>query len=346
MSRRARALRAVTITVIVLVGAAACGTGGGYPDTPLPSSAGTGAATASTAATPSTPVPTPSSAPTPPPTSVPTSVPGACGNATQSYDPLPALPRPSGVTGTVKAIRDRGYLVAGVSADSLLLGSRNPLTGRIEGFDIDLVHEVAAAILGDPSKVQLVVIQSADRIPVLQRGAVDVVVRNMTMTCDRWAQVAFSAEYYRSGLKILVRRGSTAASLDALSGQRVCAPDATSTLEKVRATRGVIAVGAATHTGCLVRFQRGEVDAIAGDDTVLAGLAAQDPYAVVPAMTPLTDEPYGIAVAKDRTDLVRFLNTLLAQLKADGRWKAMYDRWFAARLGAAPAPPAPVYGRQ
>lgn len=333
MSRRARALRAVAMAVAVLVGAAACGSGGGYADTPLPSSAGT-----TTAAAPGAPVPTP--------TPAPTSVPAACGNATQSYDPVPALPRPTDVTGTMKAIRDRGYLVAGVSADSLLLGSRNPLTGRIEGFDIDLVHEIAAAILGDPSKVQLVVIQSADRIPVLQKGAVDVVVRNMTMTCDRWTQVAFSAEYYRSGLKILVRRGSTVASLDGLSGQRVCAPDATSTLDKVRATRGVVAVGAATHTGCLVRFQRGEVDAIAGDDTVLAGLAAQDPYAVVPAMTPLTDEPYGIAVAKDRTDLVRFLNTLLAQLKADGRWKAMYERWFAARLGPAPAPPAPVYGRQ
>ena len=42
--------------------------------------------------------------------------------------------------------------------------------------------------------------------------------------------------------------------------------------------------GAATHTGCLVLFQNGEVDAIAGDDTVLAGLVAQDPYAVVPQM--------------------------------------------------------------
>ena len=46
-------------------------------------------------------------------------------------------------------IKKRGRLVAGVSADTYLLGSRNPLTGQIEGFDIDLVKAVAKAIFGD-----------------------------------------------------------------------------------------------------------------------------------------------------------------------------------------------------
>ena len=49
----------------------------------------------------------------------------------------------------------RGRLVVGVSADSLLLGSRNPVSGQIEGFDIDMAHLVAKAIFGDPSKVEL-----------------------------------------------------------------------------------------------------------------------------------------------------------------------------------------------
>ena len=53
---------------------------------------------------------------------------------------------------------------------------------------------------------------------------------------------------------------------------------------------------ATTHTGCLIKFQNDEVDAITGDDTVLAGLAAQDPYAVVPEQIPLNPEPYGVGV--------------------------------------------------
>ncbi len=317
-SLRARPALVLCLTLALTV--AACG-GGDYAPTPVPSA---------TTTTPSgsTPAPAP-----------------ACPNPTQSYAALPALPRDLAGT-SMGAIKSRGYLVAGVSADSLLLGSRNPLTGQIEGFDIDLVKAVATAIFGSPDAVQLVVITSSERIPALTSKRVDLVARNMTMTCDRWNQIAFSAEYYHSGLKILVRRGSTARSLADLAGQKVCAPNGTSTMDAVRATAGVEAVGATTHTGCLVLFQQGAVAAIAGDDTVLAGLAAQDPYAVVPAIPPLTAEPYGLGVNAEHQDFVAYLNRVLDDLKSDGRWTSFYDRWLAASLGPAPAPPVSVYGRR
>jgi len=318
--RHRRATLTAAVTGALALALSACGSGG-YPETPLPT----------TAATPSSSATTAAAAP-------------ACDNATQTYDAL------AGLTGdqadaAVKAIRDRGYLVAGVSADSLLLGSRNPVTGQIEGFDIDVVKAVAQAILGDAGKVQLRVIQAANRIPALQKSEVDIVVRNMTMTCARWNDIAFSAEYYRSGLKILVPRDSTVTTLEGLAGKKVCAPTGTSTIDKVKATAGVIAVGSATHTGCLVLFQAGQVDAIAGDDTVLAGLVAQDPYAKVPQIAPLTAEPYGIGVNKDKVDLVRYVNKVVETMKSDGRWQRSYDTWFAPALGPAPQPPTPSYGR-
>ncbi|MEO7235714.1 MAG: glutamate ABC transporter substrate-binding protein [Lapillicoccus sp.] len=301
---------------------AACGSSG-YPPTVAPTATSSTSAAAGSGAT---------------------ATPAACTNATQSYDPLPA-PTGGAADAALAAIRKTGYLRAGVSADSLLLGSRNPLTGQIEGFDIDVVHAIAKAIFGDENKVQLVVIQSGDRIPYLKDDKVDVVVRNMTMNCARWNDIAFSAEYFQSGLKILVRKGSDVTSLAGLAGKKVCAPNSTSTMDVVQATAGVQAVGAATHTGCLVLFQQGKVDAIAGDDTVLAGLAAQDPYASVPKIAALTSEPYGVGVNKDRVDLVRYVNTVLDAWKTDGRWTTSYDKWFAGPLGAAPQPPPSVYGR-
>jgi polar amino acid transport system substrate-binding protein len=313
----------VVLGLIAVVLLSACGTGTYTPTTvPTP--------TATTAAPGSTATPTPVS----------------CDNPTQSYDP-------AGLTGAaadnaVKAIKDRGYLIAGVSADSWLLGSRNPLTNQIEGFDIDMVNALAKAIFGDsdPKHVNLVVITAADRIKALQDNRVDVVVRNMTMTCDRWTQIAFSAEYYRSGLKILVDKDSPVTTLEGLAGKKVCAPNGTSTMEKVKATQGLIAVGADTHTGCLVMFQEGEIDAIAGDDTVLAGLVAQDPYAKVPEMPRLTDEPYGIGVNKDKIDLVRYINRVLETVKAPGgAWQASYDKWFLPRLKVEATPPQSQYGR-
>ena len=53
---------------------------------------------------------------------------------------------------TMRKIQDRGRLIAGVSADTYLLGSRNPLNGKIEGFDIDMVKAVAKAIFGDENR--------------------------------------------------------------------------------------------------------------------------------------------------------------------------------------------------
>ena len=67
---------------------------------------------------------------------------------------------------------------------------------------------------------------------------------------------------------MLVQRGSKATSLDDLGGQRVCAPAGSTSLDKLKTFPEVTVVTAATHTGCLVKFQQGQADAITGDDTV------------------------------------------------------------------------------
>ena len=78
---------------------------------------------------------------------------------------------------------------------------------------------------------------------------------------------------------------------------------------------------------------------------MLAGLAAQDPYAVVPPQKAFTAEPYGLGFNADQVDLVRFVNAELAEMRRDGEWTRLYDRWLADALGPAPAPPKAVYGR-
>jgi polar amino acid transport system substrate-binding protein len=243
-------------------------------------------------------------------------------------------------------IQKRGRLVAGVSADTYLLGSRNPFTGEIEGFDIDMVKAVAEAIFGDRDRYQLKVITAAQRIPALEKGDVDIVARNMTINCDRWKQIAFSTEYYRSGQKILVRKGSKANSINDLDGQKVCAPRGTSSMDNlIKKAPKAIPVAADNHTGCLALFQQGQVAAITGDDTVLAGLAAQDPYAVVPDQKAFTEEPYGLGFNEQDVDFVRFVNARLDEMRADGEWTRIYNRWLRDALGPAPDPPRAVYGR-
>lgn len=287
-----------------------------------------------------TEVPTPEDTPEPT-AAAPPSAP-ECDNATQSYDPITTIPSGS----TMADIQDRGRLIVGVSADSYLLGSRNPQTGEIEGFDIDMAKAVAKAILGDAGKIELKVITAGDRIPVLEDREVDIVARNMTMTCARWEQIGFSQVYYQSGQKILVRQGSEITGLDTLAGHKVCAPNGTSSMDNlIRLAPEAEPVGAVNHTGCLVLFQRGDVDAITGDNTVLAGLAAQDPYAVVLDEEPFSDEPYGIGVNQEDKDLAAFINGVLEQMRDDGSWTKSYNRWLAPHLGEGTGQPVAVHGR-
>ena len=283
--------------------------------------------------------------------SKPPATPVTCDNATQSYDPLPSIPASASITdAAMNRIIAKGYVTVGVSADTYLFAARNPQNGRIEGFDIDIAKAVAKSIFGDPNKVQLRVITAADRIPLLENRSVDMVVRNMSMTCDRWNDIAFSAEYYRSGQTVLVAKPAGATKVDTtlqeLKGKKVCAPSGTSSLDKLRSVKGPIPVTAPNHTGCLVLFQQGDADAITGDDTVLAGLAAQDPYTIVSSAPLITQEPYGIGLNKDDRYFAEYVNAVLAQVKADGDWKAIYNRWLVKPLGPAPTPPKPVYGRR
>ncbi len=272
-----------------------------------------------------------------------------CTNATQSYDPLPSLPSRGEITdASMRKIISKGYVTVGVSADTYLFGARDPFSGGIQGFDIDMARAVAKAIFGDPGKLQLRVITAGDRIPLLQDREVDMVARNMTMTCARWKDIGFSAEYYRSGQKVLVSKalpGAADLALTDLEGRRVCAPAGTTSLTKLQQVKGPVVVTAGTHTGCLVLLQQGKADAITGDDTVLAGLAAQDPNTVITSAKPITVEPYGLGLNRSDVYLARYVNRVIADLEADGEWKAIYNRWLAEPLGPAPAPPTPVYGR-
>ncbi|WP_454299370.1 glutamate ABC transporter substrate-binding protein [Salana multivorans] len=265
-----------------------------------------------------------------------------CEDATESYDPAGSSADLASLPG-VQEIRDRGSIVAGVSADTHLLGGRNPFTGDLEGFDIDVVRDLSTAIFGTPDRVTYRVITSGDRVPVLESGEVDVVVRAFTMTCARWEQIAFSASYFEAGQKLLVADTSEVTRLEDLDGERVCAPAGTTTLDRV-AEYDVEVVPVATHSACLALFQQGQVDAITGDDTILAGFAAQDPHAKVVG-DPISSEPYGVGVSAGDVDLARFVNAVLAERVADGRWQASYDQWLAPALGTDISPPVPDYGR-
>jgi polar amino acid transport system substrate-binding protein len=277
-------------------------------------------------------------------------------DATRSYEPQGPLPS-LGTLPDIAEIIERGQLIVGVSGDTLLFGARNPLSGQIEGFDIDMLKEVAKAIFGPDGENSITykVITYADRLPKLEagplNGGVDIVAHTMTINCNRWLRIAFSSSYFDAGQRVLVKKGSDLASIDDLNAEKakVCAPEGSTNIDYVRNTpslSGLVVVGKPDITDCLVAMQQGEADAATGDDTVLAGLAAQDPNTEVVG-DKFTQEPYGLGMAKDKVDLVRFVNGVIEEMRTDGRWAAIYQTWLVGVLSDDVIDPPPaVYGRE
>jgi polar amino acid transport system substrate-binding protein len=243
----------------------------------------------------------------------------------------------------MRQVHDRGRLIVGVADDTLLFGYLNPFTNQIEGFDIDVAREVARAIFGDPNRIELRVIAYDQRLPLLENGTVDMVADTMTINCARWQRIAFSSIYYQAGQKLLVRKDSTARGIEDMHGKKVCAAAGSTSIDNVKtAASHPVPVSVSDWTDCLVLFQQGKVDGISTDDTILAGLAAQDPYAKVvgPAFT---SEPYGLGINRAHVDFVRFVNGVLDGMRSDGTWTALYNKWVGKLFGPAPPPPAPTY---
>jgi polar amino acid transport system substrate-binding protein len=261
-----------------------------------------------------------------------------------SLRPPDVLPQPGQMPpgSTMDKIRQRGRLIAGVDQNNYLFGFRNPISGRLEGFDIDLVRAVATAIFGDPERVQYVVVTQAQRLTAVN-GQVDLVANSMTITCGRRELVEFSTNYLDSGQRVLVPETSAVKSMDDLGGKRVCAAANTTSIQTIiDAPSKPVAVSAVDWTDCLVLLQQGQVDAVSTTDNVLAGLAAQDPTTKIVGPR-ISDEPHGLAFARDATDLVRFVNGVFDRLRADGGWMAIYNRWLRDTLGPVAAPPPARY---
>jgi polar amino acid transport system substrate-binding protein len=265
-----------------------------------------------------------------------------CSDRTASLRPRGPLPAPGAMPAGsyMAAIERRGMLIAGVDQNTLLFSYRNP-TGQLEGFEIDVLREIARALFGSPKKIEFTALTTTQRVPAAKAGTVDVVADAVTITCYRRTQVDFSSVYYHAIQRVLVPKTSTARSIADLAHKRVCATTGSTTIKTLaKLPYHLIPYPVAQRTDCLVALQEGLVDAVSSDDSILLGLKTQDPYTKIIG-PPIANEPYGIAINKQHPEFVRFVNAVLARMRRDGRWAAIYQRWLGRNH--TPAPPRARY---
>ena len=244
----------------------------------------------------------------------------------------------------METIVKTGYLEAGVSGDTFGFGYVDPALLSLQGFDVEVLRQIATAIFGraDSTVLHLIPITIPQVASAINSGEVDIVAHTMTITCKRETQLklGFSSEYLLAHQRLLVKKGSGITSLAQLAGKKVCAAAGTTSISNIeQKAPKAIPVPVASETDCLVQFQTGQVDAVSSDDTILDGMAKQDPYSQVvgPDLEP---EPYGLAVSLAHPEFTRFVNGVLARLLSDGTDGAL-AKLYSGALGV-PATEAPL----
>ncbi|MEN9223882.1 MAG: amino acid ABC transporter substrate-binding protein [Thermostichus sp. HHBFW_bins_43] len=209
-----------------------------------------------------------------------------------------ALPVQAQLTERVKA---RGELICGVNNQLPGFGNLDE-DGNYVGFDIDICRAVAAALFGDPDKIQYVYLTAANRQSAIQAGEVDIISRNTTWTLTRdreWA-VTFGPTTYYDGQGFLTRKELNIESLEDLDGATICVIAGTTTelnLADTFRARG-IAFTPVTFDGddsSFNAYEEGRCDAITSDQSALisrrASLASPDDHVILPDV--ISKEPLG-----------------------------------------------------
>ena len=266
----------------------------------------------------------------------------ASGAAVESCDATASL-RPSTAVGpAVAAIQRRGRLIVGVDQSTNLFSFRDPESGELQGFNVDIAREIARDLVGGPDKVEFRLLSEPERIRAVLDQTVDILAKATTITCARAELIAFSTVYFEASQRLLVPKGSPVRGPADLAGKRVCSGLGTTSLATVaRVAPTATLVAVQNMDDCLVALQQGQVDAASTDDSILAGMAVQDPNLQIVGPS-LEAEPYGIGVNKSQEDLVRAVNASLERIRRDGTWLSLYQKWLTA-LGPAPSPPEPKY---
>jgi general L-amino acid transport system substrate-binding protein len=233
----------------------------------------------------------------------------ACSGAEtgQGAAPAPGVraqgSRSSG-TPTLDAVRRRGFVQCGVTTG--IAGFSAPdAQGQWRGLDVDVCRAIAAAVLGDATKVRFTPLTAAQRFTALQSGEIDVLSRITTITFQRDVQlgIEFPAINWYDGTGFLVRRALNAKSVNDLDGATICVQPGTSNeldiadyFRKKHLHFTPVVIERVEEA--IAAFFAGRCDAFSQDQSILAAVHAHAPkpddYVVLPDV--ISKAPFGPGV--------------------------------------------------
>jgi len=194
-------------------------------------------------------------------------------------------------------IRDRGYLTVAVKNNRAPLGFIDQ-NGNLSGFEIEIAQRLAEELLGDKSAIRFVPVQNVDRLNAVLENRVDIAIAAITITEPRRRLINFSHPYYLDGTAFITNQPNIQ-TLSDLQSANIALLNRSSTVPHVRYILPVAGLtGVTSYTEGENLLVRRQVDAFAGDVSVLANwLKNSDAaYRILPSI--ISAEPLSIAIPK------------------------------------------------
>jgi glutamate/aspartate transport system substrate-binding protein len=238
--------------------------------------------------------------------------------------------------GTLDKIKGSGQISLGVRDSSIPL-SYTLGNGKYVGFHTEMAENIVhdlAKVVGKPVSAVFTPVTSANRIPLVANGTVDLECGSTTNTVARGKDVAFANTTYIEEMRMAVKAGSGINEVKDLNGKTVVTTTGTNEVQTLRKNQGAnidfnIVYGK-DHADSFLKLASGQADAFVMDASILAGNISssknpEDFKIVGPA---IEIEPIACMLRKNDPDFLKAVNDSIARQIADGTLAKLYDKWF------------------
>ena len=245
-------------------------------------------------------------------------------------------------TGTLDKVKASGTITLAYRDSSMpfsYLGAEGKPTGF--GWEVcgRVVEQVKKATGRTDLQVATQAVTSANRIPLLINGTIDLECGSTTNNSARGKQVAFSINYFYTGTRLLVKAGSPVRGFADLKGRKLVSTTGTTNMLVLRKFNvehdaGFELLGAKDHAEAALLVAQDRADAFGMDDILLFGLraSAPNPAALAVVGEPLQVEPYAIMLRKDDPAFKKLVDDTVATMMKNGEFEALYRKWFLAPI--------------
>jgi glutamate/aspartate transport system substrate-binding protein len=249
--------------------------------------------------------------------------------------------------GTLKKIKDSGSITIGHRDASLPFSYYDDKQQPI-GYAMDLCHRIVDAVKSElkmpklETRYQLVT--SANRIPLMANGTIDLECGSTTNNIARQKEVSFTITHFVTANRWVSKKSANLKKLEDLKGKTIVSTAGTTNIKQITEINaaqnlGMNIISANGHPEAFQMVETGRAVAFVMDDILLAGLAAQSrsPGDYEISAQGLSVEPYGIMLRKDDAAFKKVVDAAMANTYKSGAINAIYSKWFEK-----PVPPKNV----